>query len=181
MQHVTLVLRPAAGSTLPTASWTRATARCRGFYACYLVPELNYNPITSNVVLRLCFFYLFYLLTVTLWQFVLPQRHVAATNLKMDQSAALHFSFHHFQLCFFFSFFQYHVEMCLVKLSNTANQEFSLSPAVSLDPKLPFSTPYSRTLCVVQQLLLSTVVFPIMCVLNPAHLTSDLEQHHTVL
>lgn len=82
---------------------------------------------------------------------------------------------------FFFSFFQYHVEMCLVKLSNTANQEFSLSPAVSLDPKLPFSTPYSRTLCVVQQLLLSTVVFPIMCVLNPAHLTSDLEQHHTVL
>lgn len=49
---------------------------------------------------------------------------------------------------FFFSFFQCHVEMCLVKLSNTANQEFSLSPAVSLDPKLPFSTPYSRTLCV---------------------------------
>lgn len=48
----------------------------------------------------------------------------------------------------FFSFFQCHVEMCLVKLSNTANQEFSLSPAVSLDPKLPFSTPYSRTLCV---------------------------------
>lgn len=78
-------------------------------------------------------------------------------------------------------FFCFFPEMCLVKLSNTANQEFSLSPAVSLDPKLPFSTSYSRTLCVVQQLLLSTVVFPIMCVLNPAYLTSDLEQHHTVL
>lgn len=55
MWHVALVLRPAApGSTLLAASWTRATARCRGFYACYLVLcvniELNYNPITSNVV-----------------------------------------------------------------------------------------------------------------------------------
>lgn len=62
--HVALVPSPAAaGSTLPTASWTRATARCRGFYACYLVLcvniELNYNPITSNLVCRLCFLFIY--------------------------------------------------------------------------------------------------------------------------
>lgn len=59
--HVGLVPWPAAaGSIIPTASWTCATARCRGFYACYLVLcvniELNYNPIHSNGVERLDFF-----------------------------------------------------------------------------------------------------------------------------
>lgn len=66
MWHVASAPGPAAaGSTLPTASWTRATARCRGFYACYLVLcvniELNYNPITSNAVQQLCFFFIIYL------------------------------------------------------------------------------------------------------------------------
>lgn len=51
MWHVALVPRRAC-STLLTASWTHATARCRGLYACYIVLcvniELNYNLITSK-------------------------------------------------------------------------------------------------------------------------------------
>lgn len=67
--RVTLVPRPAAAGATPlTAGWTHSTARCRGFYACYLALrgdiELNYDPIASNVGSVFCF------PTVALQQFI---------------------------------------------------------------------------------------------------------------
>lgn len=120
---------------LPSAGWTRAAARCRGFYARYLVLcvniKLNYNPAPSNV--GRAPFNLFFLTHLPLRQFISQQRRCGRDTPETGSKCCIAFFFPRL-----FSFLQRQVERCAVHMvHNAANYSKLRSPCPQLCPLIP--------------------------------------------